>query len=77
MVHEQMACRKPIDENTALKGKKEEEFRLGRSGLQLKGRLVLLFSQKNSRTILQFKSQQKANVCVSLGLCVGVPLSLS
>ncbi|KAE8289733.1 T-lymphoma invasion and metastasis-inducing protein 2 [Larimichthys crocea] len=26
-----MACRKPIDENTALKGKKEEEFRLGRS----------------------------------------------
>lgn len=68
MAPEQMACRKPIDENRGLKGKREGRVQTGHNGLQLKGRLVLLFSQ-NRRTILQFKSQQKANVRVFRFVC--------
>lgn len=49
-------------------GEEGGRVQTGRSGSQLKGRLVLLFS-KNSRTMLQFKSQQKANVCVFRFVC--------
>lgn len=69
MAPEQMACWRPIDENRGAKGKREGRVQAGCSGSQLKGRLVLLFSPKNSRTILQFKSQQKANVCVFRFVC--------
>lgn len=63
-----------LTETEDWRGRGRESSRLGAAVLQLKGRLVLLFAQ-NSRTILQFSSQQKASVCVSW--CVGTPLSLS
>lgn len=64
MAPEQMACRKPIDEDRGASGNG-----VGEMVLQLKGRLVLLFSPKSSLIILWFKSELIANVCV-LEVCV-------
>lgn len=54
--------------NRGAAGKTVGVSRLGAAAPRLKGRPVLSVSQKNSRTIPQFKFQQKANVC-ALKVC--------
>lgn len=74
---EQMACRKAIDENRGLKGKREGGFRL--SAVVAAKRKTCLVVPLFPKTVAQYSSSSRSRrqTCVSLGLCVGTPLSLS
>lgn len=67
-----MACRKPIDKNRRVKGKREGEFRLGAVVCSLKEDLSCCCSPKTGAQYPS-SSRSRRQTCVCIRLCVGTP----
>lgn len=64
-----------FDENRGLKGKREGEFKAGRSGLLLKRKTCLVFPVKSHNAPVQLAADGER--VSPWSLCVGMALSLS